>query len=84
VTRREPEPQYMPRYPKGTPEYAAYEAELKEELRKWAAGEPPYVSDVEGEPYNPFGKRNTRDLGLTEEDAELLLRHLNEDKEEKA
>lgn len=31
-----------PRYPKGTPEYAAYETELKTELRKWVAGEEPY------------------------------------------
>jgi hypothetical protein len=31
-----------PLYPKGTPEYAAYEAELKTELAKFQAGEPPY------------------------------------------
>lgn len=31
-----------PRYPKGTPEYEAYERELQTELRKFVAGEPPY------------------------------------------
>jgi hypothetical protein len=31
-----------PRYPAGTPEYAAYAAELYEELDKWSRGEPPY------------------------------------------
>lgn len=77
-----PEMYHQPLYPTGTPEYAAYEAELKEELRKWVAGEPPYTRDVEDEPYNPFGRRNVRDLGLTEEDVEALCRHLNKDKEE--
>lgn len=31
-----------PRYPEGTPEYAAYAAELRAELAKWANYEPPY------------------------------------------
>lgn len=31
-----------PRYPAGSPEYAAYAAELKQELRKFATGEEPY------------------------------------------
>jgi hypothetical protein len=31
-----------PRFPEGTPEYAAYAAELKTELGKWVAGEAPY------------------------------------------
>lgn len=31
-----------PRFPKGTPEYDAYAAELRAELAKFAAGEPPY------------------------------------------
>lgn len=41
-----------PCFPKGTPEYAAYEAELKTELGKWAAGETPYgyPAKVEQEP----------------------------------
>lgn len=34
-----------PRYPEGTPEYDAYAAELREELRKWANHEPPYDGD---------------------------------------
>lgn len=36
----------VPLYPKGTPEYDAYAAELKTELDKWVAGEEPY-------PYRP-------------------------------
>lgn len=32
----------QPRFPKGTPEYDAYRAELKTELNKFAKGEPPY------------------------------------------
>lgn len=31
-----------PRFPEGTPEYAAYAAQLGPELAKFAAGEPPY------------------------------------------
>jgi hypothetical protein len=31
-----------PLYPAGTPEYAAYADELRIELDKFAAGEPPY------------------------------------------
>ncbi|HEU4423686.1 MAG TPA: hypothetical protein VFR67_14240 [Pilimelia sp.] len=31
-----------PQFPIGTPEYDAYAAELRGELRKWANGEPPY------------------------------------------
>lgn len=38
-----------PRFPVGTPEYAAYAAELRIELAKFAAGAPPYDrSDVPG------------------------------------
>lgn len=75
---------HQPLYPEGTPEYAAYKAELTEELRKWVAGEPPYAREAEEEPYSPYGRRSQKDLGLTEEDAELLVRHLNEGKKEKA
>lgn len=32
-----------PKYPKGTPEYDAYAAELAVELAKFAAGEAPYT-----------------------------------------
>lgn len=35
----------QPRFPQGTPEYDAYAAELREELRKWVAHEPPYDVD---------------------------------------
>lgn len=34
------------KYPPGTPEYDAYAAELRAELAKFAAGEPPYDGDV--------------------------------------
>jgi hypothetical protein len=33
------------RFPKGTPEYAAYEARLRVELAKFAAHQPPYDND---------------------------------------
>ena len=36
-----------PPFPKGTPEYAAYEAELKVELAKFAKGEAPYEIHVD-------------------------------------
>lgn len=36
------EPDLEPRYPKGTPEYAAYAAQLRAELAKFANHEPPY------------------------------------------
>jgi hypothetical protein len=39
-----PEPQFPP----GTPEYEAYAAALREELRKFAAGEAPYEYGDEG------------------------------------
>lgn len=32
-----------PRFPEGTPEYDAYATELREELRKWVAGEGEYA-----------------------------------------
>lgn len=32
-----------PKFPAGTPEYDAYEAELKDELAKWVAGEGEYT-----------------------------------------
>lgn len=35
----------QPRFPKGTPEYDKYEADLKEELAKWVAGEGEYAAD---------------------------------------
>lgn len=35
----------QPRFPEGTPEYAAYAAELREELAKFVAHEPPYDVD---------------------------------------
>jgi hypothetical protein len=35
-------PKDSPRYPAGTPEHEAYATELKQELRKFAAGEQPY------------------------------------------
>lgn len=34
-----------PRFPEGTPEYEAYAAQLRAELAKFAAGEPPYDGD---------------------------------------
>lgn len=37
-----------PRYPAGTPEYEQYAEELRTELKKWAAGEPPYPYPEEG------------------------------------
>jgi hypothetical protein len=36
------------RYPKGTPEYDAYRAELAEELEKFATRQPPYDRPVTG------------------------------------
>lgn len=36
-----------PKFPKGTPEYAAYEAALKEELGKFSRGEAPYEYPTE-------------------------------------
>ena len=33
------------KYPPGTPEYEKYQAELREELRKWRNHEPPYDTD---------------------------------------
>lgn len=44
-----------PRHPEGTPEYAAYAAELKAELAKFAAGEAPYA--YEHLAYNPTTDR---------------------------
>lgn len=41
-SNRELGPLIEPRYPIGTPEYDAYAEELRAELRKWSAGEPPY------------------------------------------
>lgn len=38
------------KYPPGSPEYEAYAAELRAELAKFAAGEPPYDRPVEGYP----------------------------------
>jgi hypothetical protein len=35
------------KYPPGSPEYEAYAAELRAELAKFAAGEPPYDGDRE-------------------------------------
>lgn len=40
-----PDPELTPRFPKGTPEYEAYKAELKAELGKWSRREPPYERD---------------------------------------
>jgi hypothetical protein len=37
-----------PRYPAGTPEHTAYAAELRTELTKFAAGEPPYEYEEAG------------------------------------
>jgi hypothetical protein len=37
------DPEMSPRYPKGTPEYAEYETELKSELDKWVRGEGEYA-----------------------------------------
>ncbi len=43
---RPPEDELIqPRFPEGTPEYAAYAAELRAELRKFANHEPPYDQD---------------------------------------
>lgn len=36
----------LPQYPEGTPEYDAYVSELRTELAKFAAGEPPYEYDT--------------------------------------
>jgi hypothetical protein len=57
-----PAPASGPRFPKGTPEYAAYERELQAELAKFAAGEEPY-------PYRPEelgrdGGRAAREMGI--------------------
>ncbi len=49
----------QPRFPEGTPEYAAYRAELTEELGKFARGEEPY-------PYEP---KTTADLNVPPERA---------------
>ncbi len=51
-----------PRFPEGTPEYDAYEKELRGELAKFAAGEEPY-------PYRPEelgrdGGRAAREMGI--------------------
>jgi hypothetical protein len=40
-------PSDSPRYPAGTPEHTAYATELKQELRKFAAGEDPYPYPLE-------------------------------------
>lgn len=37
-----------PQFPPGTPEYDAYDAELREELAKFAAGEEPYPYPAPG------------------------------------
>lgn len=43
----------QPQFPIGTPEYAAYEAELKEELGKFARGEEPYPYEPEQDSEHP-------------------------------
>lgn len=44
-----------PRFPEGTPEYAAYAAQLGPELAKFAAGEPPYGHEQATDlPHEPF------------------------------
>lgn len=47
-----------PRCPEGTPEYAAYATELRAELAKWSAGEPPYERPAaDGHAYRGDGRR---------------------------
>lgn len=89
-----PEMYPQPLYPEGTPEYEAYRAELQTKLDAWVQrwkDVDPLSFDyytverkLGGKGYSPYGRRSRKDLGITEEDAELLLKHLSEDKEEKA
>lgn len=84
-----PEMYHQPLYPAGTPEYEAYRAELQTELDAWVErwkDVDPLSFDygtverkLVDKGYSPYGRRNQKDLGLTEEDAEMLLRHLNGD-----
>jgi hypothetical protein len=60
-----------PKYPEGTPEYAAYVAELIPELEKFARREPPYDGSTRsrccGEPMSPEGRcENCGERGTAE------------------
>lgn len=66
------------RFPPGTPEYAAYMAELTEELAKFSRREAPYDQEPEVDP-----ARNTRALklmGMNADDIKAAVNYLENNK----
>lgn len=69
-----------PKFPPGTPEYEAYEAELREELDKFVRRESPYNQEYVPKPQQEARIRKM--LGMDAEDVQAITDHLSHQSKE--